>query len=153
MRSATRHSFFLANVSEMCDPGDVFRGVLKENKELITRPAITLVPSIFSLFTLPLFIIGFSLRCQNLDKHPLRYLLMTFYSITFIPQIFTFPLYVYPSSFFWKQWQTTAIGKRISAFRQHPSTIKDSTIVSMMKDHRKRDLSQPTRDCELYFPR
>jgi hypothetical protein len=131
----------LANANEMRDRGDVFRGVLNENKELITRPAITLVPSIFSLFTLPLFIIGLSLRCQNLENHPLRYLQIAFYSITFIPQMITFPLYIYPSSFFWKQWQSTTISKRISAFRQHSSTTKDSTIASMIKEHRTRYFS------------
>jgi hypothetical protein len=100
----------------------VFRNVLNENREMITRPAITLVPSIFSLFSLPLFIISFSLGCQKLDDNPLRYLLIAFYFTTFIPQILMFYLYIFPSSLYWKEWQSTIISRRFTALRQHQSS-------------------------------
>jgi hypothetical protein len=96
---------------------NLFRDVLYKNKEIIARPTIALVPSIFSLFSLPLIIIAFSLACQHLENNPLRYLLLTFYFITFIPQVFTFLLYIFPSSFYWKEWQATAIAKRIAALK------------------------------------
>ena len=38
--------------------------VLRENKEVVIGPAITLVPQLFSL---PLFISSFILDCQNLE--------------------------------------------------------------------------------------
>jgi hypothetical protein len=106
---------------------------------MIARPAMTLVPSIFSLFTLPLFVIGFSLGCHNLENNQLRYLLIIFYFITFIPQMVTFLLYIYPSSFYWKQWQATAISKWIATFRQQPIS-NDSTVFSTIRE-------QPTKDC------
>ena len=134
-----------ANADEIRDRRDVLRDVLNENKELIARPAVTLVPSIFSLFTLPLFIIGFSLQCQNLEKNPLRYLLIVFYFITFIPQMITFILYIYPSSFYWKEWQATTIYKWLTAFRHSPPS-KDSTVFSTIREQRTRDCSQPKKD-------
>ena len=113
--------FDLANTDGVRNRRNVFRDVLQENSEMITRPAITLVPSIFSLFSLPLLIVSFSLGCQNLESSPLRYLLITCYFIGFIPQILTFCLYIYPSSFYWKEWQATAISQCITPLRQDPS--------------------------------
>ena len=84
---------------------------------MIARPAITLIPSSFSLFSLPLFILAFSLGCRNIDEHPLRYLVLTFYFLTFIPSIITFILYIYPSSFYWKEWQSTEMCQRMSNCR------------------------------------
>ncbi len=95
--------------------------VLSENKEKIARPAMTLVPSIFSLFSMPLFIVSFSLGCQNLENNPLRYLLITSYFLSFIPQMMTFFLYVYPSSLYWNEWCTTKIGNWISTSSQQRS--------------------------------
>ena len=92
---------------------NVLRNVLNENKEMIARPAITLVPSSFSLFSLPLFILGFSLGCRNIDTHPLRYVALTFYFLTFIPSMITFVLYIYPSSFYRKEWENTTLCQRI----------------------------------------
>jgi len=69
---------------------NLLRDVLSDNKELISRPTITLIPSIFSLFSLPLFITSFSLRCRDIESSPIRYALIVFYFISFIPQIITF---------------------------------------------------------------
>lgn len=69
---------------------NLMRDVVSENKEMITRPAITLIPSIFSLFSLPLFTASFSLGCRSIENSPIRYLLIVFYLISFIPQIITF---------------------------------------------------------------
>ncbi|CAF3096246.1 unnamed protein product, partial [Rotaria sp. Silwood2] len=92
----------------------LLRDVIQNSKELISRPAISLIPSIFSLFSLPLFILSFSVGCRNLEISPLRYLLIVFYFISFIPQILTFLLYVYPSSLYSNEWNLTIIGKWIN---------------------------------------
>lgn len=115
--------------------GNLFRGVLNENKEIIARPIITVVPSVFFLFSLPFLIVAFSLGCQSVENSWIRYLLITFYFITFIPQTTTFFLYIYPSSFYWKEWQATVISKRITAFRQHRSP-KDSTTLSTVGERK-----------------
>jgi hypothetical protein len=111
---------------------------MQENSEMITRPAITLVPSMFSLFSLPLLIVSFSLGCQNLENSPLRYLLITCYFIGFIPQIFTFCLYIYRSSFYWKEWQATAISRRITALRQD-QPLKTLSTLSNFRQQQKKD--------------
>lgn len=108
----------LASTGTVQNRGNAFRYVLQEHSEMITRPAITLVPSIFSFFSLPLLIVSFSLGCQSLETSPLRYLLITCYFIGFIPQILTFALYIYPSSFFWTEWKATVISQCITRLRK-----------------------------------
>ncbi|CAF1972195.1 unnamed protein product [Rotaria magnacalcarata] len=105
-------------IVERRDRLNLLRDVLNEHKEMITRPILTLIPSIFSLFSFPFFIVSFSLGCQTLETNQLRYLLMSSYFISFIPQIVTFFLYIYPSTFYTKQWKTTIIARRITTFRQ-----------------------------------
>ncbi|CAF1622912.1 unnamed protein product, partial [Adineta ricciae] len=97
---------------------NVLRNVLNENKEMITRPMIALLPSIFSLFSLPILIISLSFACQTNQINQLRYLLIISYLISFLPQLVTFFLYIYPSTFYWKEWQSTFIMRRIYRFRQ-----------------------------------
>jgi hypothetical protein len=95
----------------------LLRDILNDNKEIITRPTIALIPSIFALFSLPLFILSFSLSCQNLESNPMRYPMIAFYVISFIPQIITFLLYVYPSSLYFNEWHLTKIGQWITNHR------------------------------------
>jgi hypothetical protein len=120
---------------------NLLRDVLNDNKEMISRPTITLIPSIFSLFSLPLFITSFSLGCRNIENSPIRYALIVFYFLSFIPQIITFFLYVYPSSLFFNEWRLTRIGQWTAVFRQHTSlkativlpTIKEETLENTSK--------------------
>jgi hypothetical protein len=86
----------------------------------VIAPAFTLIPQIFSL---PFFIASFLLRCQNIQGHHIRYLLITSYFTTFIPQLTSFFLYISPSSFYSKEWHTTIIGKWIYAFKHRHQTI------------------------------
>lgn len=104
---------------------NLFRGVLNENKEILTRPLITVVPSMFSLFSLPMLIVGFSLGCQVSENSSIRYLLIASYFLTFVPQMATFLLYIYPSSFYRREWQATSLSKRITALRQHHPPAKN----------------------------
>jgi len=99
----------------------LLRDVFSNHKEKITRPTITLIPSVFSLFSLPLFISSFSFGCQNLESNRIRYSLIAFYFISFIPQIITFFLYVYPSSLYFNEWRSTKIGQWFAALRQQNS--------------------------------
>ena len=127
------------NVHENRPRHDILREVLHENKELIARPMVTLIPSLFSLFSLPLFIVALSLACQNLEQHPLRYLLLAFYFLTFIPSILTFFLYIYPSSFYWAEWRGTKIGQRLVALRENRSqTAKTGLLPTVKKDQTRR---------------
>ena len=68
----------------------LLRTVLSDNKEMITRPAITIIPSIFSLLSVPLLIASFMLGCINLENSSLRHMLITFYFGSFVPQTLTF---------------------------------------------------------------
>ncbi|CAF3933078.1 unnamed protein product [Adineta steineri] len=99
--------------------------VLSDNKELIIGPGITLVPQLFSL---PLFIISFTLYCQNLESTWMRYLLIASYFTSFIPQLTSFMLYIYPSSSYSKEWHATKISQWISSFFQQTRPIPAITI-------------------------
>ena len=113
---------------------NVILEVLSENKELIARPAITLIPSLFSLFSLPLFIMAFAFVCQNLEQHPLRHLLLTFYLLIFVPSMMTFILYIYPSSFYWNQWLRTKMSRRIVAMRKNRENVQSTAILLISKN-------------------
>jgi hypothetical protein len=89
--------------------------VFIENKEFIVAPAFTLIPQFFSL---PFFIASFSMACQNFHGSRLRYLLITSYMTTFIPQLISFFLYISPSSFYLNEWHETKISKRILTLKQ-----------------------------------
>ena len=104
--------------------------VLKENKELILAPAITIVPQLFSL---PLYIVAFLLICQNLETNTLRYMLIVCYFTAFLPQLVSFLLYVTPSSFFTHEWHATALAKWIFPLnrrheQQPPTTTRSRSI-------------------------
>ncbi|CAF0916280.1 unnamed protein product [Adineta ricciae] len=97
--------------------------ILNENKELVIGPGITLVPQLFSL---PLFIISFTLYCQNLESNLIRYVLIVSYFVSFLPQLTSFMLYILPSSFYSREWYATTIGRMISDYLGlKPSTATD----------------------------
>ena len=98
----------------------LLKSVIIENNELILAPALTLVPQLFSL---PFFIASFLLQCRNIHGNSFRYVLIISYFTTFIPQVFTFHLYVSPSSFYLKQWRATRLATKLINIRQsHPQT-------------------------------
>ncbi len=101
--------------------------VLSENKELVIGPGITLVPQLFSL---PLFIISFTLFCQNLESSWVRYLLIASYFTSFIPQLISFMLYILPSSFYSGEWHRTKISRWISDFLRFRPSVPTITITS-----------------------
>lgn len=97
--------------------------VVGDNKELVSRPAICLVPSIFSLFSFPLLVVSFSIGCQNVEMSSLRYSIISCYFMSFMPQILTYFLYVYPSSVYSNEWRQTIVGKWIctNTEQNHPT--------------------------------
>ena len=101
--------------------------VLSDNKELVIGPGTTLVPQLFSL---PLFIISFTLYCQNLESSRLRYLLIVSYFTSFIPQLISFMLYVLPSSFYSAEWRSTKISRWISDLLPCNRPVPTVTITS-----------------------
>jgi hypothetical protein len=113
--------------------------VLRENKELVIGPGITLIPQLFSL---PLFAVSFTLDCQNLENSRRRYLLIALYFTSFIPQLISFFLYVSPSSFYSKEWRSTTIGGWTARLKGHRQEIaaRETTILSIqMKKTRQSD--------------
>ena len=72
---------------------NVLRGVLDEYKATVARLMTALASSIFSLLSLPLFIVSFSLGFRSLETSPLRYLLLTLHMITIVSHLLTFVLY------------------------------------------------------------
>ena len=105
--------------------------VLRENKEFVIGPAITLVPQLFSL---PLFISSFIFNCQNLEDSWLRHFLIVSFWFSFTPQWTSFFLYISPSSFYSSEWHKTTLGRWIDTLlRRHPSTKSNFTAASGTK--------------------
>jgi hypothetical protein len=69
-----------------------------------------------------------------LEISPLRYLLAVFYFLSFIPQILTFFLYVYPSSLYSNEWRLTTAGKWINNKIEKYHAIKSATSLATMKE-------------------
>jgi hypothetical protein len=119
----------------------LLRDVLIENKELIIGPGVTLIPQLFSL---PLFIISIAFACQEIEKSSIRYLLITSYFTTFIPQLTSFFLYISPSSFYIQEWRLTNLSKWFQRFRichrQDSSPI--AAISSTMNDINKLEITK-----------
>jgi hypothetical protein len=89
--------------------------LLMKNKELILAPLITMLPQLFSL---PQFILSFSLACQEFKVNWQRYLLIISYFITYLPQVFSFKLYVSPSKFYKDEFYATKLNKKIQEWRK-----------------------------------
>ena len=111
--------------------------VVNENKELVIGPGITLIPQLFSL---PLFIVSFTLYCQNLENSWMRYVLIVCYFISFVPQMTSFMLYVSPSSFYSSEWYATKMGKWFNRFRGVNTPVPAiTTIWETMKQDNAQD--------------
>lgn len=121
-----------------------FCEVLRENKELVIGPGITLIPQ---LSLIPLFVVAFTLDCLNLESNRLRYLLIVSYFMSFIPQLTSFFLYVLPSSFYSNEWRATTIGRWINRFichRQQPVSIESMIFPTQMQQRKTND-----KTCDL----
>ena len=105
--------------------------VLREKRELIIAPAITLIPQLFSL---PLFISSLTLYCQHLETSSIRYFLIGSYLISFVPQLISFVLYVSPSTYYSREWRHTSVAQWIYRWfhwhRPVPSTSTELATVT-----------------------
>lgn len=88
----------------------VYIDLCTKNKDLITAPLITMLPQIFSI---PQFILSFSLACQEFKTDWHRYLLITSYLIMYLPQVFSYTLYISPSTFYTEEFHATRLHYRI----------------------------------------
>ncbi|CAM2722571.1 unnamed protein product [Rotaria socialis] len=107
-----------------------YRNLFTENKELILAPLITMLPQLFSL---PQFILSFSLACQELKVSWQRYLLIVSYFITYLPQVLSYKLYVSPSSFYKKEFNLTKLGKKITKWQKKIVKKTETTSVTLNK--------------------
>jgi hypothetical protein len=117
----------------------LFCEVLRENKELVIGPGITLIPQIFLL---PLFVVAFTLDCLNSESNRLRYLLIVSYFMSFTPQLISFFLYVLPSSFYSNEWHATTISGWINRFifyRREPVSTESMMFSAQMQQTRRND--------------
>ncbi len=101
--------------------------ILNENKELIFAPLITMLPQLFSL---PQFILSFTLACQQFNVGWQRYLLISSYFITYLPQVFSYKLYVSPSTFYKVEFNATKLGRKTAEWRALVNKTKPETISS-----------------------
>jgi len=85
-----------------------------KNKDLILAPSATMVPQLFSL---PQFILSFSLACQEFNVGWQLYLLIISYFVMYLPQVLLYKLYVSPSSFYTEEFHATKLNQRISKLR------------------------------------
>lgn len=111
--------------------------VLRENKEFVIGPAMTLVPQLFSL---PLFISSFVFECQNLESSWLRHFLLVSYWISLTPQWTSFFLYISSSSFYSSEWRKTNLGRWIDNLR-HPAASKTTFIALSVTPNINNDKS------------
>ena len=111
-------------------------------------PAITLVPQLFSL---PFFIVSFTLGCRNLETSGIRYLLIASYLASLTPQLTSFLLYVSPSSFYSNEWRSTGISQWMSYFMQRRSEVSTTaTLVrtAITKEKNQRSEIEMKETCE-----
>jgi hypothetical protein len=92
----------------------VYIDLLMKSKELILAPLVTMLPQLFSL---PQFILSFSLACQEFNVNWQRYLLIISYFITYLPQVLSFKLYVSPSTLYKGEFYATKLNKKIKEWR------------------------------------
>ena len=104
--------------------------VLRENKEFVIGPAITLVPQLFSL---PLFISSFVFDCKNLEDTWLRHFLIVSYWISFTPQWTSFFLYIASSSFYSNEWRKTNLGRWMSNLPHGHPAAPTTTFSSLAR--------------------
>lgn len=111
--------------------------VLMENKELVVAPAFTLVPQLFSL---PFLVASLILQCQNFHNNNLRYVLIVSYFTKFVPQLTSFLFYIYPSSFYFKQWQCSTISNWMKNFRRTPPLVTLTSTTNYVDGTNPEDL-------------
>jgi hypothetical protein len=86
---------------------DIFKKQFKAQKEQYITPLIII------LNVLPQAILSFTYACTELKQAWQRYMFLTTYFLSYLPQILGFILYVIPSTAYKNEFQQTLIGKRL----------------------------------------
>ena len=86
---------------------DLLLKQFKEHKELYINPSITI------LSTLPQIILSFSLACTEFSLSWKRYVLLTTYFLSYLPQMLSLILHILPSSLYKKEFHQTFMYKTI----------------------------------------
>ena len=93
----------------------IYMNLIIEKRELIIPPLLTMLPQLFSS---PQFILSFSLACQDFSISWHRYLLLSSYFITYLPQVILYKLYISPSSFYTNEFHATKLYHRLTRWRR-----------------------------------
>lgn len=86
-----------------------------------------MTPMILIFSSLPQAILSFSYACTELKQPWQRYVLLTTYFLSYLPQILGFLLYVLPSAAFSEEFRLTKLGKRI-LHRQRPNIVRQENL-------------------------
>ena len=113
-RTRAKKNNFKASVANIRSNFRVYLALLTKYKELIIPPSVTMLPQ---LFFLPQFILSFSMACQEFELAWQRYLLISAFFITHLPQVISYKLYVSPSSFYTEEFHATNLHKKILRWR------------------------------------
>jgi hypothetical protein len=82
-------------------------------KQLKTQKEQYITPMIIVLSSLPQTVLSFSYACSELKQSWQRYILLTAYFLSYLPQMLGFILYVLPSTTYSNEFRQTVVGKRI----------------------------------------
>jgi len=99
---------------------DLFKRQLKTQKEQYITPTIIIFSS------LPQAILSFSYACTELKRSWQRYILLTTYLLSYLPQVLGFVLYVLSSTNYSEEFSQTIAGKRLMRKRV-PATRQRNT--------------------------
>ena len=70
-----------------------------------------LCPLFLILSSLPQLIIGFVIGCEQWYNMRLRYFILALYLLSHLPEVFSFILFIYPSTNYMDSFRQTCIGK------------------------------------------
>ena len=113
-RVTAKKSDLAGSLTKGRSPLRIYLRLLKKNKELILAPSVTMLPQ---LFFLPQFILSFSFACREFNIAWQRYLLIIAFFITYLPQVFSYKLYISYSSLYTEEFHATNLYQTISRWR------------------------------------
>jgi hypothetical protein len=118
----TARSRARANTSNKDTFIDLFKKQFKTHREHYITPMIIVLSS------LPQIALSFSYACTELKQPWQRYMLLTTYFLSYLPQMLGFILYVLPSTAFTEEFHQTIIGKRFIRKQRGPIIAKKQNI-------------------------
>lgn len=83
-------------------------------KQFKTHKEHYIASIVIALSSLPQIILSFSYACTEPKQSWQRYMLLTTYFLSYLPQMLGFILYVFPSTIYTEEFHQTVIGKRLT---------------------------------------